>query len=222
MTSMKNILQSTILISAALCIFTLAAPATEIRMGSHQYIFGITAAGLKDREVFIISENSLAHPRLVLKPKSAPLALRTSEVQAVANIKTIAEMGTEDNSSAKQTAVTGATGQSSFDHMCLLPVYFRFDQSELADFEKDQLDRLVSWVKGDSVRESSKVRVTGYTCDLGSRDYNDRLSLLRAKSVAAYLESKGLKPLDVRGEGKNKPLSEVRSLNRRVEIDIIR
>lgn len=222
MAIMKHLFQSSAVIAAALCSLTLTATAAEIRLGSYEYDYGKVAAALKGREVFVISEGSLIHQRLTLKPKTVSLAVRTSEVQTVKNINTAAETTTENISSAKQTTVADTVGRPSVAHMCLLPVYFRFDQSELSDFEKKHLDLLADSLKGRSPQELLQIRVTGYTCDLGSKDYNNRLSLLRAKSVAAYLESKGLKPLEVRGEGNNKPLSEVRSANRRVEIDIVR
>ncbi len=219
---MKHFFHSFAVISATLFVFTLTALAAEIHMGFYEYGYGKTATELKDREVFVISENSIAHPRLVLRPKIAPLALRTSKAQAVTNTKTIAEVETENHSSAEQRTVTSTIGQPCYDHICLLPVYFRFDHADLSGFEKDQLDRLVTWVKDNPREAPLKVRITGYTCDLGSRDYNDRLSLLRAKSVASYLENKGFSPLEVRGEGEKHPLSnQVRSLNRRVEINIV-
>jgi len=219
---MRHLLRFVAVISVTLFVFNWTATAAEIRMGSYAYNYGKTSTALTDREIFVISEYGLTHPRLALKPKVASLAVRTSEVRVTPDAKPTMETRAKNNSAAEQTDSADTDTQPSIDHMCLLPIYFRFDRADLSDFETDQLDRLVSWVDRNSSKESLKVQVTGYTCDLGSRDHNERLSLLRAKSVAAYLEIKGLKPVEVRGEGKNKPLSEVRRLNRRVEIKIVR
>jgi len=70
--------------------------------------------------------------------------------------------------------------------------------------------------------------VEGYTDDIGSDEYNRRLSELRAKEVAKILIESGVDPKRVSyvGYGKSKPKvpntsEENRAKNRRVEIRII-
>jgi outer membrane protein OmpA-like peptidoglycan-associated protein len=70
--------------------------------------------------------------------------------------------------------------------------------------------------------------VEGYTDDIGSDEYNMRLSELRAKEVAKILIESGVDPKRVSyvGYGKSKPKvpntsEENRAKNRRVEIRII-
>jgi len=90
-------------------------------------------------------------------------------------------------------------------------VYFDFDSAVLKDPERNKIDRAVP--HGGRVDA-----VTGYTCDLGSQEYNDRLALKRAESVSSYLKGKEVIPLQVEGKGKCCYVSEERELNRRVEI----
>ncbi len=90
-------------------------------------------------------------------------------------------------------------------------VYFDLDSAVLKDLERNKIDRAVP--HGGRVDA-----VTGYTCDLGSQEYNDRLALKRAESVSSYLKGKEVIPLQVEGKGKCCYVSEERELNRRVEI----
>ena len=43
-----------------------------------------------------------------------------------------------------------------------------------------------------SIPKGARVRVTGYTCDLGTKAYNLDLSVRRAEAVASYLEERGI------------------------------
>lgn len=73
-----------------------------------------------------------------------------------------------------------------------------------------------------------RVQLFGHTDDRGSDRYNLKLSQARAKNVAEYLVSVGIKPdrIDHFGYGEAKPLmegisEEARTLNRRVEIRFV-
>jgi len=85
-------------------------------------------------------------------------------------------------------------------------VYFDFDSFKLKPSEKAKLDGL---------SKGLKYEITGYTCDIGPKDYNDRLALKRAESVKGYLGVSA----EVRGKGKCCYVDlKDRSKNRRVEI----
>ena len=195
---------------------------SDIRMGRYEYNFGNTVVTTKDREVFVICKSCAASQRLTLKPKMPALAIRMAAIATGAENTEMGETSSVRNPVIDPKVGAGGSCHQPIANMCLMPVYFRFDHSDLSDFEKDQLDRLISGIKDNPAKEFLKVRITGYTCDLGSRAYNNRLSLQRAKSVASYLEDKGFTILEVIGEGGNKPISELRRLNRRVEIHIVR
>ena len=75
--------------------------------------------------------------------------------------------------------------------------------------------------------EKTYVDVVGHTDSTGSRDYNQRLSVARASSVARYLESQKVLPQRIvtSGMGPDVPIAsnetpEGRALNRRVEIKL--
>jgi len=69
-------------------------------------------------------------------------------------------------------------------------VYFDFDSFDLKPSEKAKLD---------SLSRDIQYKVTGYTCDIGEKDYNDRLALKRAGAVREYL---GSLVKEVGGKGK--------------------
>ena len=75
--------------------------------------------------------------------------------------------------------------------------------------------------------EKTYVDVVGHTDSTGSREYNQRLSMARASSVARYLESQKVLPQRVitSGMGPDAPIAsndtvQGRALNRRVEIKL--
>jgi hypothetical protein len=71
----------------------------------------------------------------------------------------------------------------------------------------------------DQVPVGARVNVTGYTCSIGSEDYNDKLSLRRAEVVASYLRSRGVTVNAIDGKGECCPVSTTDlSQNRRVLI----
>jgi len=104
-------------------------------------------------------------------------------------------------------------------------VLFEFDKSNLLDSSIKELDQLYEYLK---VYKYLQIEIYGHTDNVGSKDRNDELSLLRAKTVALYLISKGLKPERViaQGFGTRFPLTSNkteadRALNRRVEFKLI-
>lgn len=100
------------------------------------------------------------------------------------------------------------------DHVLLfnlpLTVYFDLDKSDLRPEAQKILNKIPKGVK---------VKVTGYTCDLGTEDYNQALSERRAETVAEYLESRGVNVSSRQGKGECCQVSENKEENRRVEIE---
>ena len=104
-------------------------------------------------------------------------------------------------------------------------INFDFDKADLRSENKELLSRIVGVLLTSS---GYKVQIFGHTDDVGSAEYNQNLSLLRAKSVRNYLVEAGLDPsiVTVKGYGKSNPLvkgtsAEARAKNRRVEVGII-
>jgi OOP family OmpA-OmpF porin len=85
-------------------------------------------------------------------------------------------------------------------------IYFEFDKSELLPGSFDELDRLNLQLQEF---EEKSITIEGHTDNMGTYEYNQQLSIDRAKAVADYLIEKGLTRTE-----------EGRSLNRRVAFRI--
>ncbi len=113
-----------------------------------------------------------------------------------------------------------------------LPViFFGFDKYDIPQEERDKITALAEVMK---MNPSLTVELVGYADAKGPARYNRRLSLKRAKAVAAMLEEAGIEAsrLTVRGEGEThflainkypngKDCPEGRAFNRRVEVHVV-
>ncbi len=104
-------------------------------------------------------------------------------------------------------------------------INFDFDKAKLRPANKELLSRVVGVLLTSN---GYKVQIFGHTDDIGTAEYNEKLSLRRAEAVRNYLVEAGLDPsiVTVKGFGKSNPLvkgtsAEARAKNRRVEIGII-
>lgn len=98
-------------------------------------------------------------------------------------------------------------------------VYFACDEFKLKGGESAKLDAAV-----DSLKAADKIEITGYTCHIGSKRYNDILAVERAREVASYLSSEGIsrEKMEVSGTGKCCYKDTARlDINRRVEVKTI-
>ncbi len=105
----------------------------------------------------------------------------------------------------------------------LRSVQFAFDSAVLDSTAKGILREAASLLKD----KSGTIFVDGHTCNIGSAQYNQRLSERRAASVRSYLAEQGIPSnrLVARGFGLTKPkysnaTEETRRLNRRVELSV--
>ena len=99
---------------------------------------------------------------------------------------------------------------------------FEFDSSELNQKNRELLSRIAGILL---VSKGYGLSVFGYTDDIGTADYNQQLSMRRAKAVQDYLIQAGIDHsiINVKGYGKTSPLvpgttATARAKNRRVEI----
>ena len=104
-------------------------------------------------------------------------------------------------------------------------VLFDFDKHNLIESSTKELDQLYNYLK---LHSRLQIEIYGHTDDVGTQKRNDELSILRAKTVALYLISKGLKGerIIARGYGARFPVTsneneEGRLQNRRVEFKLI-
>lgn len=124
--------------------------------------------------------------------------------------------------------VVGEISQKSLEDLIKFfaanPIEFDFGSSRLTKQSRQILDRAFDLLK--QVPEAN-FEIAGYTDNIGSSDYNMRLSRARAISVRLYLLEKGIQPerLSVKGFGEKQPKStndteEGRQRNRRAEFRV--
>lgn len=102
---------------------------------------------------------------------------------------------------------------------------FKINSSELNDAAKTELDKVAAvFVK----YPESNILVEGHTDNTGTDAYNMGLSEKRARSVSAFLQTKGVSSnrLNIKWYGETQPKypndsDEHRTLNRRVEIGVM-
>lgn len=104
---------------------------------------------------------------------------------------------------------------------------FERRSSELSQTGYSLLDRNAK-VAIEQFKRAVLIEVVGHTDDVGDDAYNDELSMARAKTIGAYIESLGINPdkIVLRGAGKHDPVAsnatdEGRRKNRRVEVLLV-
>jgi outer membrane protein OmpA-like peptidoglycan-associated protein/Tfp pilus assembly protein PilF len=109
--------------------------------------------------------------------------------------------------------------------LTLRNIFFAFDSYEILPESNAELNYLLDVLKQNP---NIRVEVSGHTDNLGSDDYNLKLSSQRAKAVVDYLIQHGIESerLEWVGFGESKPVApntteEGRALNRRTEVRIL-
>jgi outer membrane protein OmpA-like peptidoglycan-associated protein len=104
-------------------------------------------------------------------------------------------------------------------------IFFDTKKSELKSESMTELDNVISLLNENP---NLKIRITGFTDNIGSAPDNLQLSKNRAISVVNYLISKSIDKtrLQYSGQGEGQPIAtnnteEGRSLNRRTELTVI-
>jgi len=104
-------------------------------------------------------------------------------------------------------------------------VHFEFNTTQFTIGSYEDLDRLLRFLQ---LNADIRIKINGYTDDIGSKKYNLRLSLKRSEAVKQYLVEKGIsgERIECEGYGYDNPLrqndtEENRQLNRRVEFKIL-
>jgi OOP family OmpA-OmpF porin len=115
---------------------------------------------------------------------------------------------------------------ASEDRLVLVGVNFAFDKSDLLPESYPVLDKAVTLLNS---KPNLNVEIQGYTDYIGTADYNQQLSVERAKTVKAYLVTKGIAEtrLTTVGFGKDNPVAdnetdEGRAMNRRIVFKIVK
>src|SRR6185503_1543622 len=104
-------------------------------------------------------------------------------------------------------------------------IFFESNKYELKPESQVELDKIVQLLKDNP---TLKIQINGHTDNSGNASENITLSGNRAKSVTAYLISKGIDPgrLSAKGWGDTQPVAgnttpEGRAQNRRTELKVI-
>jgi outer membrane protein OmpA-like peptidoglycan-associated protein len=105
-------------------------------------------------------------------------------------------------------------------------VNFEFDSFILLNSSEDILNILLNYLNNNP---DTRISIEGHTDDIGTEDYNLKLSINRARSVYNWLINEGVDSsrLSFTGFGNSRPLyndteEKHRALNRRVEVRIIK
>jgi outer membrane protein OmpA-like peptidoglycan-associated protein len=100
-------------------------------------------------------------------------------------------------------------------------INFLFDSYEIPTDSYILLEKITNIL---SIYSLHKIQICGHTDDLGSDDYNNKLSFQRAEAIAKFLETKGISKyrINYKGYGNSRPIvsnvtSNGRAKNRRVE-----
>ena len=136
-----------------------------------------------------------------------------------------------DKKAAEMAALEGAQVEIVKDANDLDAIKVTFDSGILFATNKSNLNEaskksLAQFVKDMSDMKDTDVTIFGHTDNTGKKEFNDKLSLERAQSVANYLKSLGMQNnMVVEGKSWDMPVAsndtaEGRQQNRRVEVYI--
>ena len=108
--------------------------------------------------------------------------------------------------------------------ICMFDLKFEFASAVLKKESESQLDKFVELYRQFP---DMKLQINGHTDNVGSEEYNQKLSEDRAQSVYDYFIKKGIPAsnMSTKGYGLRYPIDtneteEGRAINRRVEVDI--
>jgi len=217
-----------------ICVLTLQyAGAAEIRPADIEYRYEGMADSGNLSHGFMIREQETK--RIKLKTKSAtPVAIKFSQPDNEKQAQEIQLADTGNNTIIKETikikannpipinpagmtatTVSSPSEEKAKNHLSCKKniVFFPLNGSQIGNSVRDQIKQFINCIKG------REVRVTGYTCKIGSKSYNDKLAMERSLNVAKYLRQDGVEVKEIIGKGQQEYISGVNQVNRRVEIE---
>lgn len=136
------------------------------------------------------------------------------------------QQGRLEDSFGKKVRVeqTSTEGTRAFKIVFEDKILFEFGEYDLSSSALDYIDKVAETLKE---LPSTRVRITGYTDNVGSLASNRLLSTQRANAVSEYLQQKGISASRIIAKGvpladyvATNKTEEGRALNRRVEIII--
>ena len=154
-------------------------------------------------------------------------ALIGAGVGALAGVAVGAYMDAQEQKLKEQLANSGVDVKRDGDKIVLnMPGNITFDTNS-AEVRSQFYGTLSSLAKTMQEYDKTTIDVVGHTDNVGSDDYNQKLSERRAQNVAAYINSQGVNPVRVVAIGRGETQSVVsndsddgRARNRRVELTL--
>lgn len=214
-------------------LFLQDAGAAEIRPADIEYRYEGMANSGSLSHGFMIREQERKRIKLIVK-SATPVAIKFSQPGNAKPAQEIQPADTENKTIIKEVEkikasnpipinparmTAAATSSPSEEKVSNHPscekniVFFPLNVSRISNSEKDQIKQFMNCIKG------KEVKVTGYTCKIGGKFYNDKLATERALNVAEYLRQEGVLVKEIIGKGQQEYISGVDHVNRRVEIE---
>ena len=177
----------------------LLTPLTFIQVPNFEYKDGIIRYTKSPMYIRVQGQTDLTPRRFEGREISLP---KSVEIEPPAHVNAKAE--TSETAEIKTREIT---------------VHFGLNSAVLSISERKRLNALQ-----ELFQKAEEIEITGYTCRLGTKAYNDRLALLRAENVRRYLVSnlgKEEKMTKVKGLGKCCYVSRSNTHNRRSVVRVV-
>jgi len=148
---------------------------------------------------------------------SVPLFMQAMEIRQVTHTF---DMKMAQDIACETFAVTKSPEEeNSPATSCRIPAaHFQLNSANLRTKEADII---LAGIEKCRITQHTPLGITGFTCELGPDQFNQTLSLQRAKTLAGFLRNHGFTVATVQGKGSQNPISFNRGdlfKNRRVEI----
>lgn len=168
----------------------------------------------------VVKEEAAAKPMVEPKKEEAK-AVPAPAPPAPKEEAKAAPAPTAPREEAKREAAAKAEERPVPLDLAGLRIQFAFDDYNLSTRSKENLEKIAKWM---SKAPATKIQIQGYTCNIGTAEYNLALGDRRANSAKKYLEGLGVSVsrLSTVSYGLERPLlsntnEENRSKNRRDE-----
>lgn len=193
-------------IAAVIVALVVESQASTVAQKTYVYMYDAARDTRSGQEYVICGEPP--RPPLVPELKPPPIAIRFVDHAYASPL---------DSSPGISPAET-ASRSCSCEYRLEKTVLFPFDSAKVET--GSGLSLLAGTLKADP--SVTGIRIRGFTCDLGTKAWNDRLAMRRAVTVASLFGKAGLQVDEVSGEGKCCYIPGERKLSRRVEISVMR
>lgn len=161
---------------------TYAKPSLLLAMATGALVAMSSAAFSQNRSVITVDEDMLR--------SSNARSLIVTQLSA----GTVAAPGAVVASPQPQQPVVVQQGSGPSETALLFPVQFAFGSAELTRSSMDVLNMIVDAIRSDVNLATARYLVEGHTDSVGSWSFNKTLSEQRARAVADYMVSRGLRP----------------------------